>query len=134
MQTLLITGKKNVAGNIKDRVKTFDDACFELGIKASEISVVGEIEGDFDSIAAYTKLIIIARALNEGWKPDWSNNNEYKYYPWFDLSSGSGLSLVGADTQGSNSDVGSRLCYKSRDLAEYAAKQFQDIYSKYFLL
>ena len=133
MQTLKISGKAPVTENIKDRIKTFEDACNELGIDSSEVSASGKIEEAFDSIAAYTKLIIIIRALNEGWKPDWDNHSEYKYYPWFNMS-GSGLSFFGSVNRRSFSCVGSRLCFKSRELAEYAGKQFIDIYSKFFLI
>jgi len=28
------------------------------------------------------KMSIIVKALNEGWEPDWDNDNEPKYYPF----------------------------------------------------
>jgi hypothetical protein len=87
-------GKNFFNQKITDRVRTFQDACVALGIKGPDFTVdnINGIEKDFVSIEAYTKLIIITRALNEGWKPNWKDSNEGKYYPWFDLSSGSGLS------------------------------------------
>jgi len=134
MQTLKISGKQSVTGKIMDRVKTFEDACNELGIQKSELAVSGEIESDFRSISAYAKLIIIVRALNEGWVPDWANDSQYKYYPWFDMSSGSGLSYDDCDNRNSNSIVGSRLCFKSQELAKYAGKQFIDVYKDFFII
>jgi len=122
--------------SIMDRVKTFEDACGVLDITpANQVSVTidGAMNQDAKSIQAYCKLIIIARALNEGWKPNWDNGNEKKYWPWFNMSS-SGLSCSGHGCDFSYSSVGSRLCFKNRELAEYAAKQFQDIYRDYFLI
>ena len=122
---------------ITDRVKTFQDACDVLGIKPDNkvsVTIDGAMTQDSKSIQAYCKLIIIARALNEGWVPDWKNSNQYKYYPWFDMSSGSGLSFDGCDFLGSLSLVGSRLCFKSRELAIYAANQFNDIYKDFFII
>ena len=121
--------------NIMDRVKTFDDACVTTQPTAcGTITSTRFTNGDERSVEAYKKLIIITRALNEGWTPDWKNQREYKYYPWFDLSSGSGLSFDGFGLRHSNSFVGSRLCFKSRELAEYAGKQFKKLYEQYFLL
>ncbi len=126
-------GKKQSA-SIMDRVKTFEDACQVLGIDQSELTVSGVLEEDFESISAYAKLIIINKALNEGWKPNWADDNEYKYYPWFDMSSGSGLRFHDFVYLYSYSDVGSRLCFKSSELAEFEGKQFLDIYTDFFII
>ena len=134
MLTLKIPINQKPSGNIIDRIKTFEDACRELNIQPSELNVSGHLEKHFDSIAAYSKLIIIAEALNEGWTPTWSNNNETKYYPWFELSSGSGLSYGDFDYQRSDSLVGSRLCFKSKELAIYAGKQFTELYKQFFII
>jgi hypothetical protein len=116
--------------DITDRVKSFEDACKELGVRPSDIVLPSD---DVDE-SAYKKLKVIILALNEKWRPDWTNDNEYKYYIWFDLSSGSGLSFDYVDVQYSYSFVGSRLCFKSRELAEYAAKTFLDIYTDFFII
>lgn len=121
-------GKSFFSMKITDRVKTFEDACSVLGISA------GQILNSEDTIdeAAYKKLKVIARALNEGWKPDWNNSNEYKYYPYFNMRGGFVFYVDGCRDQ--HSGVGSRLCFKNRQLAEYAAKQFEAIYSDYFII
>jgi len=115
---------------IMDRVKTAEDAFKIKGITIS--SIVND--NDTPDEMAYKILKIIIEILNEGWKPDWKNPNQYKYYPWFDLSSGSGLSCDGYDNRDSASSVGSRLCFKSRELAEYAGKQFLKLYEDFFTL
>ena len=115
--------------SIMDQVKTFEDACRILNLDPVTVLGVGLSPDEL----AYRKLKVIARALNQDWTPDWTNANQYKYYPWFDLSSGSGLRYFGCDVRRSGSSVGSRLCFKSRELAEYAGTQFIDIYTDFFI-
>ena len=84
---------------------------------------------------AYVKLKLIAKALNEGWTPDWSNGEWDKWYPWFkmdDSSSAGRFSFYVAVFQRSASGVGSSLCFKSKDLVTYAGTQFLDIYKDFF--
>ena len=116
-------------------VKTFEAACKKLKLDPAKVlpKVSGMPKHHQDAIIAHSKLVIITEALNDGWKPDWTNDDEWKYYPWFDLSSGSGLRYYGCDYLFSSSPVGSRLCFKSRELAEYAGKQFINLYEKSFL-
>jgi hypothetical protein len=117
--------------NIKDRVKTFEDAASILGIDLAAFNA--RISGYSPDAAAYEKIKVIVKALNEGWSPNWTDDYEYKYYPWFDLSSGSGLSCFVYVCRVSHSCVGSRLCFKTADLAEYAGRQFVYLYSQFFL-
>ena len=84
---------------------------------------------------AYVKLKLIAKALNEGWTPDWSNGEWDKWYPWFkmdDSSSAGRFPFHDAVSRYSSSIVSSRLCFKSKDLATYAGTQFLDIYKDFF--
>jgi len=115
--------------NIMEQVKTADDAFAIKGIS------IGSIVNDNDTTdeIAYKILKVIVEVLNEGWVPDWKNSNQYKYYPWFDLSSGSGLSFGDVDPY-SISTVGSRLCFKSSELAVYAGKQFIKEYTDFFII
>lgn len=121
-------GKEFFSQKITDRVKTFEDACAIMGIQSTEVTSVYD-EGDD---IAYKKLKVVVAALNEGWTPDWNNNNQPKYYPWFELQGG--FRLDGVDCGYALSYVGSRLCFKSRELAAYAGKQFEDLYKQFFTL
>ncbi|MGE9312847.1 hypothetical protein ACLOAU_14460 [Niabella sp. CJ426] len=131
MKTLYEKGQGQKKGKVTDRIKTFEDACKELGIDKIQMELIGLDSGDSESVESYIKLIIIAKALNEGWMPDWSDSNQYKYFPWFEHKSGFGLSYDGCDYWHASTSVGSRLCFKSSELAEYAGKQFGDIYNNY---
>lgn len=110
-------------------------------------------------ILAYMRLAIIAYALNEGWEPKFTTD-EYRYYPWFCLytqneidemdeedkgrvlgrSSSVANALAGvAYSRSVNASTssytlsGGRLCFKTRDLAEYAGKQFLDIWAEFMM-
>ena len=99
-------------------------------------------------LLAYLKLRIITSALNEGWKPKFEEETERRYYPWFKLKTSRvvgrdgnfahvhfGLVYADADYTSSYSYAidGSRLAFKSKELAEYAGKQFVEIYEEYCL-
>jgi hypothetical protein len=129
-KTMLVDtfGKEFFSQKITDRVKTFEDACEVLGVRFHASNT------DDPDDEAYKKLKIIILALNEGWKPNWNNGNEYKYYPWFYMDKSNGFSLLSVTGACTGSSVGSRLCFKSRELAEYAAKQFIELYKQFFTL
>jgi hypothetical protein len=120
--------------NIKEVIKTFEDVLKHFDIDEDDFMELNEgLEADE---TAYRQIKLIVKALNEGWIPDWTNSSESKYFPWFDMSSSSGsvFSCGGYGYRDSGSHVGSRLCFKSRDLAEYAGKQFTEIYKSYMTI
>ena len=119
--------------NIPD-IKSFEDACKALNINEALPDVSSWPPDLQQAMLAEYKLMIITRALNEGWELDWKNKNQLKYYPWF-YTSGSGRACIvyGCTNTAANTSVGSRLCFKSSQLAEYAGKTFTDLYSQYFL-
>lgn len=65
---------------IEQRCRTFEDACIITGksIPAEVLPYLTRHE------LAYRKLCIIAEALNEGWKPQFTYE-EIRYFPWFTL-------------------------------------------------
>lgn len=135
LETLL--GKSNVSEKITDRIKTVEDACAEIGIDLRDVihSAHSEyLKKDIVSVNAFMKLTVIARALNEGWEPDWSNSRQYKYYPWMKYAPGVGFSYFGYGNVITSSTVGSRICFKNEELAKYAATQFQKEYNEFFNL
>lgn len=74
---------------------------------------------------------LLAELLNEGWEPNWSNGNEPKWYPYFEMGkSGLGFSYSHYDCWGTFASVGSRLAFKTEALAKYAGTQFEDLYKQ----
>nr|UWI25000.1 MAG: hypothetical protein [Bacteriophage sp.] len=122
--------------NITDRVKSFEDACQVLGISTNVPEVKGLPRKHQKAIIANYKLIVIAEALNEGWKPNWQDSDEYKYYPWFDMSNpaGVGFSNTSYAASSTSAHIGSRLCLKNRELAIYFGQTFTDLFNDSLLL
>jgi hypothetical protein len=154
--------------NVIDRVRTFEDACRELGednalvlhyrklIKENE-----EKDISMTDIVAFLKLRIICAALNEGWEPQFTED-EWRWYPWFFLWTSEELdekdnewkqdshlmstgdfhtgyagfaSAYSSDApSGSYATVGSRLCLKNEALADYCGKQFIELWADFNLI
>jgi len=124
--------------SIIERIKSIDDAINELGEDDEDVKALRVIENLSipKHIISQLQSIIIAKALNEVWVPDWNDSSQYKYFPYFDMESSSAGGFVCNDygSRGTYAAVGSRLCFKSRELAEYAGKQFKDIYEEYYVI
>lgn len=132
----LIKDKKEDSRLVTERVKTFEDAVAD--------------------IAAYLKLRIITAALNEGWTPQFTDNG-YRYYPLFELHNKKdwddhfenlkrerGILLSGNSNDGAYAGfvnaysfrtslltyatLSSHLCFKNKELALYAGKQFASLW------
>lgn len=122
---------------ITDRVKTYEDACKVLGVEPIN-EQNAKAQGFRSDEIARRKLETIAAALNEGWKPDWNNTDQYKYYPYFYIQENAkgkgsaGLSYATTSNAATHSyaDIGSRLCFYASRLARYASNQFTDLYEQ----
>ena len=119
--------------SIIEKIKTFEDAMEATGRKEVPdfSSFPEEMRKHFEALF---KMVVIVEALNEGWKPDWDDYNECKYYPWFEMSPSSFAFCASVYAYGvADAGSGSRIKLKSRELAEYCGKQFKDIW-KYIQL
>jgi hypothetical protein len=115
-------------------IKSFEDACKKLGIEPITPGTALLSEDLKKPMVAAYKLMVIYMAINNGWKPNWNNYKQGKYYPWFEiLSSGFGFSRAAYGDDGAVAGVGSRLCTDSSEKALYIGKQFEDIYRDFFL-
>ena len=140
---------------ITERVKTFEDACKELGEDhklVQQFKAIQEAIAEDKEATAYFKLGIITAALNEGWEPDFTNYDEYRYYPylclwtkeeledkdeaWKDehnlqlwLWFGGGLSYDAWSN--ASATFSARLGHKTEDLAIYSGKQFTELWANY---
>jgi len=121
---------KPVPKKVTERIKTISDVVMDNGWDSLEHFNQSYSNLEKDE-RAHLLLKMIAKSLNEGWRPNWDNSNEYKYYPYFDMRSGFRFDDA-YDHWASGSNVGSRLCFKTRELAEYAGKTFESTYKDYF--
>ena len=129
--------------DITNCVKSYADACKVLGIEPMDEDSM-KAQGFRPDEIARRQLETITEALNEGWKPNWADTDEYKYYPYFYIevsevqtegaSSGAGAGLSYAYTHGAaantDANVGSRLCFHDRETARYAGRTFTDLYAQ----
>jgi hypothetical protein len=122
--------------DITNRVRNYSDACYVLGITPEREDALAKLGFTKDEIA-YRKLKTIAKALNQGWIPNFENKNEYKYWPWFVFTGGAGAGFACAYTtfvpSAASTSVSALLCFKTRELAAYAGTQFIDIYNDFLL-
>jgi len=119
-------------------IKSFEDACEYLGINPKVFPDLSMLPDNKPMIAHY-KLMIIYKAINKGynWVVDFTNSNQRKYYPYFEClnkSSNSNkaefvFSHTTYDYGSAYAGIGSRLCAKSSDVAEYIGRQFEKEYN-----
>lgn len=165
--TLILTEEKDNRP-VTERIKTFEDACNELGeenvfvqaYRTAEFNTSGN-QNDVSDVVAYLKLRVIAEALNEGWEPHFTTDED-RWYPWFFLytqeeidkmdeekkkklwlfsgssSDGASCGLASAASysawSASGALISARLAVKSEALAKYFGQQFMDIWSDYVTL
>ena len=110
------------------QIKTYEDALRVLGKKDFRY------ENLYPQEIARRKLEIIIEALNEGWKPNLSNHQEYKWYCYFyRSSSGLGCSFAYSSPALAYASFGIRLYLKSKELADYIGEQFLYLYREMLL-
>jgi hypothetical protein len=121
--------------------KTWEDICASLDIDPIQAFAFAEhiAEKDRAAVVAFYKLTKLSEASYGPKQPDWTNTNEYKYWPYFDMDdendpSGFGFSHSDFGNRGTATAVGSRLCYPTREMAEYAGTQFIDWYRELMVL
>jgi hypothetical protein len=120
------------------QIKSFEDACKALNVDATLPDFAKAPQAHQKALLAHYKLVLIVQAVNEGWQPKWEDSNEYKYELCPDIiakeSGGFGLAYDGYDYWYSATFVGSRLCFKSREIAKYTLETFKDLYEDYLLI
>lgn len=142
-------------GNDYEKIKTYEDACAYLGVRERDFTGIEKDE------VSYAKLKTIAKAINGGWEADFTDRKQDKYYPWFWLYTRKELdefsdteqkicvSFGGVAYNGAPygflyayptgvpslayAYIGSRLCFKSKEIAEYVGRQFLDVWRDYIL-
>lgn len=146
--------------DVRKRIKTFEDACREIGIDAEAWNRDKISLGLEPDVLAFLKLRIIVKALNEGWEPQFTED-ECRYYPWFILytreeynkldeeeksrvvyGSNSDVYALGgvsyayavSDSSVANASIGVRLAFKTSELAAYCGRQFLDIWADFVFL
>lgn len=135
------------------KIKTFEDACEHLGLNADELCRKYQFLPDH--IISFIKLEIITKALNNGWK-NALDSNEYSYYNYcYTLTdeeakswdwdgrvkihyqrpngtAGLGCAASSSGWSDSASNIGSRLAYRTRELAWYSLNTFTMLWESFW--
>lgn len=146
--------------DVRKRIKTFEDACHEIGIDAEAWNRDKISLGLEPDVLAFLKLRIIVKALNEGWEPRFTED-ECRYYPWFILYTGEEYNKLDEEEKSrvvyrsynyapalggvsyayayggssfANAYIGVRLAFKTSELAAYCGRQFLDIWADFVFL
>ena len=106
---------------VTERIKTFEDACNELGnehpfVRTWNSMYQGCEDGldkckDIADVLAYHKLRIITAALNEGWKPQFTKN-ERRWYPLLRLYNHDEMLEMSDEWKQKHTSIYDRDCYK----------------------
>ena len=148
--------------SIMQRIKTFEDACKEIGEDSYLYNCYESARlGDDPDLTAFLMLRIIVAALNEGWRPAFGVNEE-RWYPCFTLWTKEKLAdksnewkiennlmpldnyntqykgfTFGRSYDGSvveaSVDINHHLYLKNEELADYCGKQFIKLWADYLL-
>lgn len=121
-------GKEVFNMKITDQVKTFEDA-YEFAGRPQRPNFNVFPFYDRSFYENMWKMSIITMVLNEGWEPDWDNSDEPKYYPYFNMfPSGFAFYDTANGCTLASAGCGSRLRFRTSELARYAGEQFVDIW------
>lgn len=156
---------------VTERVTNFDEAVEELSRRASTgDELASDLLNDYENLhesatpdlVAYIKLRIVVAALNDGWEPQFTQEEE-RWYVWHLLWTADELSnksdewkrerhlmpvddyrqegWAGFAFSYSNlapsctyTSLGSRLCFKDEPTARYAATTFIDLWADFGLI
>ena len=164
--------KANEPKDVTERIKTIYDAVNELAQRAGngdceakqliEEYICHTSKETSTDLLAYLKLRIITAALNEGWEPQFTED-ERRWYPYFVLWSkdeidnmsdedkdnrelllwgglaydgthcGSSCSYSNDGWPHATAHFGSRLALKTEALATYAGRQFASVYARFYI-
>jgi hypothetical protein len=112
----------------RTNITSFSDACIRLGLSEPDL-----IKPNYDKkVQAFIKLSVIIEGLNDGWKPDFTDDGQYKYYNYFYFKNGSFV-FDATSYCYMHMDVPSALYFKSMELAIYCKDNFIDLYKEYYI-
>lgn len=115
-------------------IRTPEDAFRKQGMDPAIMPDISKLPERFGFLTTVFILSVIIEAANDGWKPDFSDTNQPKYYVW-PLVSSSGLDFLDSFFffDFTYSFVCFPLYFKSPEIAQYILKQFEDLWKHWLL-
>lgn len=145
--------------DVDDEIASFNDAVEYLGLDANDgyevygrerrgagslkkrdvEKLVRELNPrHVDALIALNELFTIAEAWNkaDGFVPDFSDNDQQKYFPWFvyDKDVARFVPCVSMPSAYISALLGARLCFKTEERSMQFAHQFAGLFNKFLML
>lgn len=119
-------------------IVSYEDAKKYLGLSDEPLMIICGVNKHHEkALLAFLKLFTIAEAWNkeDGFVPDFSNENQYKYFPWFEYNKdAAGFVCAHTHWTATCASVGSRLCFATRERAFDFGKKFESLHNDFLLL
>ena len=113
-----------------DKLKTQIDSCDTVDIfTATTYKEVCKRLGVKEDKNPFNKIKHLEQYFNEGWKPNWKNQNEYKWYPYYTLNNSCGLVFDGS-YDGGCFFFGYVGFFKTKEISNFIGKTFISIYKE----
>lgn len=128
---------KKVKKDITERVKSVEDACKELGEdneQVKQLRLLQSVKGISGKVIANQELIVVTKALNEDWIPNFKNHEEYKWCNYFQMSQDGVFSFICVNDWHSYLYVPAPYFFKTKELALYCKSQFLFLYEKVYTI
>lgn len=107
-------------------VTSFEELCKLKGIRVPVLSDFSHCRYPKKALAR-EKIDIISEVYNNGWKPNFDDHNERKYYPYFTKQKAGSWRFY-AVYYGCYSFGGAVGLYKTEKIAQFVGERFKDIY------
>lgn len=91
------------------------------------------------ALSNHYDLIVVFKAINNGWEPDWNTNQKkWQLWAWIEKNEsnplGFGFSHSGYHYGYASTYVGSRLCTETEEQLEFIYENFKHLFEGYFLI
>lgn len=121
---------------ITNSQQAFEAACAQLGY--DPVTILPDVSMQPEWLQRYntsnTKRLIIAEAINDGHMPKYDGIERHWFPVWtINENSPLGFSRSTSDCWFTNSDVGSRLEFFSREDSDYFGENFMDLHADVIL-
>lgn len=110
------------------------DAFKRQGMDPEVMPDLSQLPERYSFLTVVFILSVIIEAINNGWKADYSNHNQRKYFPWAWVSS-SGLAFSNShyDCGYAGASVGFPLVLETAEKAQYVFNQFPELWKAWLL-
>lgn len=109
----------------KEMINSGNELLIQTALQAYPLLGIDKVS---KRVLAFKQLEKKIAEVNESWVPNFDDDNEEKWYPWFDLRNGK-VTLVLVDCYCFNSSVPPSFVFKSEDLTRRFYKENKQLYN-----